>query len=58
MKIVDRKELAKIKRVSVDTIRNWERWRIIPFFKIKHVIRFDLEKVEEALKQFERQAAK
>ena len=55
---LSRKQLAEILSVSVDTIRHWEKARVIPYLRIKHVIRFDLAKVERALEQFEREAAK
>jgi hypothetical protein len=53
---VDRKQLADHLQVGVDTVRKWERMRIIPRLKIGHVIRFDLAKVEAALAKFEREA--
>ena len=54
---VNRKQLAVIQGVSVETIRNWEKANLIPRLKIGHVIRFDVEKVEKALAKFERVAA-
>jgi excisionase family DNA binding protein len=54
---LSRKQLAKILGVSVDTIRNWEERKIIPYLQIGHVIRFDLGKVERALEKFERKVA-
>jgi excisionase family DNA binding protein len=53
---LSRKQLAKILGVSVDTIRNWEEQKIIPYLQVGHVIRFDLAKVEKALEKFERKA--
>ena len=54
---ITRKQLAATQGVSVETIRNWERKKLIPKLKIGNVIRFDLEKVEKALAKFERTAA-
>lgn len=51
---ITRKQLAELQGVSVETVRNWEREKIIPFIKVGNVIRFDLEKVEKALEKFER----
>jgi excisionase family DNA binding protein len=51
---LNRKQLANILGVSVETIRNWEEQKLIPYLQIGHVIRFDLDKVEKALDKFER----
>lgn len=56
--IVNRKQLAEHLGVSLDTIRTWQRHRLIPFFKVKNVVRFNLERVEKALQKFEREEAK
>jgi excisionase family DNA binding protein len=53
---LDRKQLAQHLRVSVDTIRKWERMKLIPRIKIGHVIRFNLTRVEAALEKLERKA--
>jgi excisionase family DNA binding protein len=52
-----RKQLAEALNVCVDTIRNWEEAKVIPYIQVKNVIRFDLAKVEKALEAFERKAA-
>jgi hypothetical protein len=51
---VDRKGLATHLKVSIDTIRKWERMKIIPRIKIGHVIRFNIARVEAALEKLER----
>jgi excisionase family DNA binding protein len=53
---VDRRELAAHLKVSIDTVRKWERMGLIPRIKIGHVIRFNLAKVEAALEKLERKA--
>jgi excisionase family DNA binding protein len=53
---LNRKQLAEIQNVSVETVRNWEERGIIPYTQVGHVIRFDLQKVERALERFERKA--
>jgi hypothetical protein len=54
---VDRKGLAEHLKVSIDTVRKWERMKIIPRIKIGYVIRFDIARVEAALEKLERKAA-
>jgi hypothetical protein len=51
---LDIKQLAEHENVSPDTIRLWMRQGIIPYTQVKHVIRFDLAKVQKALEKFER----
>ena len=50
---VDRKLLADHLKVSVDTVRKWERMKLIPRIKIGHVIRFNLARVEAALEKLQ-----
>lgn len=45
-------DLAKIQGVSTRTIRNWMTSKHIPYLKIRGVLRFQLEEVEEALDRF------
>jgi excisionase family DNA binding protein len=51
------KELAAHLHVSVETVRLWKRQRVIPYVQVKHVILFDLDKVERALSKYERKEA-
>jgi len=48
------KEMAEVQGVSIRTLRNWMSTRITPFYKIKRVVLFDPDKVEAALKEYER----
>jgi hypothetical protein len=47
-------ELAKLLGVSPRTLREWRTRRLVPFLKINRVILFDPERVQGALKKFER----
>jgi helix-turn-helix protein len=48
------KEQAANLRVSQRTLREWRQRKIVPFFKIGRVVFFDPERVQEALRKFER----
>jgi phage terminase Nu1 subunit (DNA packaging protein) len=54
---LDRRELAKIYKTSIDTIRKWDRMGL-PRLKVGNVVRYDLQRVEAFLKKFEREAGK
>jgi hypothetical protein len=47
-------EQAKLLAISPRTLREWRTRRLVPFVKINRVILFDPERVQAALKKFER----
>lgn len=49
-------QLADRLNVSERTIRNWQTDRVIPFLKIRNVVRFDIDAVEAALAHYVRKA--
>ena len=46
-------ELAKLLKVTPKTIVNWRIARVVPFFQVGHVIRYDLARVLGALEHHE-----
>jgi hypothetical protein len=48
------KEQAAALRVSPRTLRDWRNSKIVPYFKVGRVIFYDPERVQEALRKFER----
>jgi hypothetical protein len=46
-------EMAAVIKVSPETLTVWRKKRIVPCVKIKHVIRFDAERVLAALAKLE-----
>ena len=56
-KFVRPAQLSKLLAVSPRTVREWQSSRRIPYTKIGKVVLFDLDKVQAALKPFERKAS-
>lgn len=54
--LLDTQQIADTLSVSVRTIRKWQAAKIIPFFKVKRCVRFDLTKVMNALEEFEQKS--
>lgn len=54
---VDIREIAKHFSVSTQTVRNWMKRGLVPYFRMGSVVRFDVEEVNRALEQY-RTAAK
>ena len=48
--ILDRKGLAEHYQVSLRTVDTWIKDRRVPFIKIGHNVRFDLDDVNQSLK--------
>lgn len=48
------KDVAAMFRVTQETLRNWRRQGILPYFKIKNTIRFSHSDVMESLRKFKR----
>lgn len=48
------KDLAAMFGVTQETLRNWRRQGILPYFKIKNTIRFSRSDVLECLSKFKR----
>lgn len=55
-RVVTINEYADEWSVSVRTVRNWMRDKIIPYTKIGRLVRIDPIKADEALEKFERKA--
>jgi excisionase family DNA binding protein len=47
-------EQAAVLQVSKTTLREWRRRKIIPFVKVGRVVLYDPQRVQEALRRFER----
>jgi hypothetical protein len=52
--LVTKLELAKILRVSSRCIDNWMRAKVLPYFKIGRLVRFDARRCLSALLRFEK----
>ncbi len=50
---LDRKGLAAHLKLSLRTIDNLRRRRVLPYVKIGRTVRFDLQACREALQKFE-----
>lgn len=50
---VNKPVIARYYSVSARTIDNWMQWGLIPFIKIRGVVRFRLSEVDAALARFE-----
>lgn len=48
-KLVDVKTLSEMISVKTKTIYEWVRKRLIPFYKLGHLVRFDVDEVLEWL---------
>jgi hypothetical protein len=48
---LDKRQLASAMLVSERTIDNWREAGVIPFIKVRGIIRFDLAKVRAALER-------
>jgi excisionase family DNA binding protein len=46
-------ELAKLLKVTPKTIVNWRIAKVVPFFQVGHVIRYDASRVLAALERHE-----
>jgi DNA-binding transcriptional MerR regulator len=55
--LVTTKEMAKIIRVSPQTLDTWRKKNLIPHITIRHVIRFNPERVLAALAKLETKTA-
>lgn len=56
---VDKRQLAQSMLVSERTVDNWRDRGVIPFIKVRGVIRFKLDEVREAIeKRFEVKVSK
>ena len=49
-------EMAEVLGITPRLLREWRVRRMVPFLKIRSVVRFDPSDVREALKSFERKA--
>lgn len=49
-------EMAEVLGITPRLLREWRVRRMVPFLKIRSVVRFDPADVREALKSFERKA--
>ncbi len=50
--IVKKSDVARQYKVSRRTVEYWMKQRIIPFIKVGGCVRFDKDKVEEAIRRF------
>jgi hypothetical protein len=50
---VTREKIAQHFALSVRTVANLQRRRVLPFIKIGRVVRFNIQKCEQALIKFE-----
>ena len=48
------KDVAEIFGVTEETIRNWRRQGILPYFRVKNTIRFSRSDIAECLSKFKR----
>lgn len=48
------KDVATMFGVTEETLRNWRRQGIVPYFRIKNTIRFSRTDIQECLKKFRR----
>ena len=48
------KQQAAVLQVSPRTLRDWRHSKIIPYFKVGRVVFYDPERMQEALRKFER----
>lgn len=46
------KDVAVLFGVTQQTLRNWRRQGILPYFRIKNTIRFSWPDIQDALKKF------
>jgi hypothetical protein len=54
--LLDQKTMAMDLKISVRQLREYQRYGIVPFIKLKRFVRFDPAKVRAALDKFERKA--
>jgi hypothetical protein len=52
-RLLDTKEMAKLITVSPETLTAWRKQNLVPHLKIRHVMRFDAERVLAALQKLE-----
>jgi len=50
------RDQAALLKVSLTTLRDWRRSKIVPFFKIGRLVLYNPEAVTKALEKFERKA--
>jgi hypothetical protein len=53
--LVTKPELARILRVSSRTCDNWMKAKILPYIKVRRLVRFNVRRCLEALARFEKQ---
>jgi transposase len=51
------KQQAAVLSISARTLRDWRLGKIVPYFKVGRVVFYDPERVQEALRKFERKEA-
>ena len=50
--LLTKREVAELFRVSLRTVSNWMRCGIVPFIRIRSVVRFDRDAVRKAVEAY------